>query len=182
MPYDYYGTDFDSFRYISHHGILGQKWGIRRFQNKDGSLTNAGKKRYSDSEQNNEPQTFESEREKQIKAAVHKDRMKKDPYYKLENRKDISKDQKDKIYREEMEKAYQKMRNSSKTDEEKDLKIAALDRATREDKWSLDFLEAIQNSGILHDNNAKAMYIEYAKFLDDPEDYWKNGRHKLYGM
>lgn len=31
---------------ISHHGILGQKWGIRRFQNPDGSLTQAGKKRY----------------------------------------------------------------------------------------------------------------------------------------
>lgn len=32
---------------LYHHGILGQKWGIRRFQNKDGSLTEAGKKRYS---------------------------------------------------------------------------------------------------------------------------------------
>ena len=30
---------------LYHHGILGQKWGIRRFQNKDGSLTSAGKKR-----------------------------------------------------------------------------------------------------------------------------------------
>jgi hypothetical protein len=31
-----------------HHGIKGQRWGIRRYQNKDGSLTPAGKKRYSD--------------------------------------------------------------------------------------------------------------------------------------
>lgn len=31
---------------ICHHGILGMKWGIRRYQNKDGSLTAAGKKRY----------------------------------------------------------------------------------------------------------------------------------------
>ena len=30
---------------LYHHGILGQKWGVRRFQNKDGSLTAAGKKR-----------------------------------------------------------------------------------------------------------------------------------------
>ena len=31
--------------YIQHHGIKGQKWGVRRFQNKDGTLTTAGKKR-----------------------------------------------------------------------------------------------------------------------------------------
>lgn len=32
---------------LAHHGILGQKWGIRRYQNEDGSLTEAGKKRYA---------------------------------------------------------------------------------------------------------------------------------------
>lgn len=31
--------------YLAHHGILGQKWGVRRFQNKDGSLTAKGKAR-----------------------------------------------------------------------------------------------------------------------------------------
>lgn len=31
---------------LSHHGITGQRWGIRRFQNKDGSLTDEGRKRY----------------------------------------------------------------------------------------------------------------------------------------
>ena len=31
--------------WLAHHGIKGQRWGIRRFQNKDGSLTSAGKKR-----------------------------------------------------------------------------------------------------------------------------------------
>ncbi len=33
---------------LAHHGIKGMKWGVRRFQKKDGSLTTAGKKRYAD--------------------------------------------------------------------------------------------------------------------------------------
>lgn len=32
--------------YLKHYGILGMKWGVRRYQHKDGTLTSAGKKRY----------------------------------------------------------------------------------------------------------------------------------------
>ena len=39
-------------RALTHHGILGQRWGVRRFENKDGSLTPAGIKRYADDEAN----------------------------------------------------------------------------------------------------------------------------------
>lgn len=34
---------------LNHHGVKGMKWGVRRFQKKDGSLTSAGKKRYASS-------------------------------------------------------------------------------------------------------------------------------------
>jgi len=37
-------TDWDSELY--HHGIKGQKWGIRNYQNLDGTLTPAGRERY----------------------------------------------------------------------------------------------------------------------------------------
>lgn len=34
--------------FLMHYGIPGQRWGVRRFQNEDGTLTPAGKERYSD--------------------------------------------------------------------------------------------------------------------------------------
>ena len=36
--------------FLSHHGIKNQKWGVRRFQNYDGTLTEEGKLRYGSSE------------------------------------------------------------------------------------------------------------------------------------
>lgn len=36
---------------IYHHGIKGQKWGVRRYQNKDGTLTNNGRSRYNNDDE-----------------------------------------------------------------------------------------------------------------------------------
>lgn len=41
------GGSFISEDELCHYGIKGQKWGVRRYQNPDGSLTPAGKKKYS---------------------------------------------------------------------------------------------------------------------------------------
>lgn len=38
---------YDSDGELYHHGILGQKWGVRRYQNEDGTLTEEGKIRYA---------------------------------------------------------------------------------------------------------------------------------------
>ena len=48
---------------LYHHGVLGQKWGVRRYQNKDGSLTAAGRHRKGDS--NNDAE----QRERNVKLA-----------------------------------------------------------------------------------------------------------------
>ena len=40
--------------YVMHFGIKGMRWGVRRYQNKDGSLTPAGKKRYKSEEERTE--------------------------------------------------------------------------------------------------------------------------------
>lgn len=43
---------YDYSDHIEHHGIQGQKWGIRRYQNTDGSLTPEGKKHYQNMSDN----------------------------------------------------------------------------------------------------------------------------------
>ncbi|GHU55279.1 hypothetical protein FACS1894132_11160 [Clostridia bacterium] len=48
--------------HLQHHGILGMKWGIRRFQNKDGSLTSAGKRRKNASSMSDEELTSQVKR------------------------------------------------------------------------------------------------------------------------
>jgi hypothetical protein len=44
-------TDFRSYSELYHFGIKGMHWGIRRYQNPDGTLTPAGKKHYNEADQ-----------------------------------------------------------------------------------------------------------------------------------
>lgn len=76
---------------LYHHGIEGQRWGIRRYQNPDGSLTPAGMKRYNkmakkDAKEYARAQMFYGEgagnRRKLIKAKVE-ERSKDENYKKL---------------------------------------------------------------------------------------------------
>lgn len=54
---------------LRHYGIKGQKWGIRRYQNKDGTLTSAGKRRYNEDEsaRDNDPGKSSSTRKQRNK-------------------------------------------------------------------------------------------------------------------
>ena len=90
----YYSQD-----YLEHHGILGQKWGIRRFQNKDGSYTNAGKERrkkeetgYQKYKRETSRKTVEKMSNKRLDQQI--ERMRKEQTYKeLKKQQNLSKGQ-----------------------------------------------------------------------------------------
>jgi hypothetical protein len=74
---------------LQHFGIKGMKWGVRRYQNKDGSLTPAGKKRYDESDEEREKKEKSKKRKVKVAtaavataavattAAMNKDKIKK---------------------------------------------------------------------------------------------------------
>lgn len=65
--------------YLAHHGIKGQKWGVRRFQNKDGTRTAEGKKRYGDYDPTGKAKLPEKQQREIAKDVVK--HFKKDPSY-----------------------------------------------------------------------------------------------------
>ena len=94
--------------YLEHHGIKGQKWGIRRYQNPDGSLTEAGKAKLAsgdaprstkrvakrDAKEYARAKMYYGEgagnRRKLIKATVEQ-RKKNDPFYAKEFERQLAK-------------------------------------------------------------------------------------------
>ena len=82
---------------LYHFGVKGMKWGVRRFQSKDGSLTNAGKKRYS--EQENQSRAMKDAHKLLSKASDYYTRVNKrnmhhdinDPWLQTKNGKNMDK-------------------------------------------------------------------------------------------
>ena len=66
---EYIGYVYHDKEYFEHHGILGMKWGVRRFQNPDGSLTPAGEARYNRKQKREEAKTARAEAKRAKEAA-----------------------------------------------------------------------------------------------------------------
>ena len=107
---------------LYHHGILGMKWGIRRYQNPDGTLTELGKRRYTQ-----QLTKLEKQNAKRIARAENRARKKQDLYER--NKQRIAKDPEqlkkhmDMFTNEEITNAMQRIEWSNKLSDMKNSKI-----------------------------------------------------------
>lgn len=147
--------------YLAHHGIMGQKWGVRRYQNEDGTLTAAGKLRYA-----TDTVKFAG---KEVGRA-----FKKGFKFLSPKLREAVKAEKAKL-KEDRENTAEQRRQEYK-DYLKAHKQEMLNNAKDNDKWDVDFLEFVQND--VRESDTKWLLKEYDKYLDEPDEWLRGYKQK----
>lgn len=133
---------FEFYDSLQHHGIKGQKWGIRRYQNPDGTLTEEGRQRYLNSDG-----TLTKEARKELK-----------PDQQLKIRQDF--------YKKQSEEGTGEYADNAIYDENKQKE--KLNNAKQNKMYDLTFVETIQNAENLSNDDVNR---EYEAYLKNPRKY-----------
>lgn len=117
--------------YLAHHGIKNQKWGQRRFQNYDGSLTTEGRRRYGVGESNQSRR--ERKQAEKAKAKAAKERAKANSKKKAEAQKTADQKQKRMEYlRDHPEKIYKYRKELTQDDVNDIMQKVKFDRSLQD--------------------------------------------------
>lgn len=186
MSYIFYHTNkqSDSFAHsdssdsvLYHHGILGQRWGVRRYQNEDGSLTTAGKARYGVEAAKAGVKGFG----KTI-GGLFKRGFKAAKNATVETAKEMRDKTKEELDKEKLE--FERKFDAERTSKREEL----LKDARENGKYDLEFLEEIQNdyddqeaSGVSQEEINKDMLDRYSTYLRQPTT-WMRAHRDYYGL
>lgn len=164
---DFYGYELVRESDLTHHGIKGQKWGVRRFQNEDGSLTAAGKKRQGN--------TSADRISSKINSSYQRSKKLADTYYDSPSSKAYKKAMKDQMKIDQTVRKYTKKYNID-YDKENDKFVAS-----KKSKAQIKYDKAYKKN-LIKAHNMAAQYLngsngELAKL----NDKWKQETAKYNG-
>lgn len=138
--------------FLAHHGIKGQKWGVRRYQNDDGTLTPEGRARYLEETE----RSYNESRE--INRDARKNQKKMNDYYRQLDKDPDSADSITKFFNKRDPKGFAKARTEVEENSKK--QIDASSKAMAYEKKMKAFVESKENITIKEIN-------EYSKSLGE---------------
>ena len=143
---------YSTASYLMHYGVNGQKWGVRRYQNPDGSLTPEGRMRYGIG------QDRIDELKKKYKTDAKRNASAKQNFIDAAQRKIYADYDGETAFREKYSKRWNK-EHKGMTDEE------------IEDEYGFGNLEDLKKYG--YGNNIREIAKEWDWEHQDPDEYWE---------
>lgn len=152
-----------------HHGIKGQKWGVRRFQNKDGSLTPAGEKhRRGGDAQSTKSSPKASSKEGYQEYSKNYDKLYSQRYDEIQKIDDEEQDYIEKRMKKELGMGWDEAER--KAAEQNDLLDSG--KLTYEDSLWKKVNTILDDAYDIHEQKRESVEDRYKeKFIKDAEDY-----------